>query len=359
MLQIISAWFRRYFSDPEAVVLVLILLGGILLLLLVGHILTPALVSLVIAYLLQGIVLRLERLGLPHVMAVIVTFTLFVGLLIWGILWFVPLLWQQATHLIGQLPQMATRGQMLFSHLAAAYPNYISQDQLQTLLVEFKADLAKAGQLLLSASIASIPTVMMVVVYLVLVPLMVYFFLMDKTLLVNWMKKYLPKKRGVIRELWFEINRQIGNYVRGKVFEIILVSIACYILFASLHLSYAMLLSALVGISVIIPYVGAIMVTIPIVMIGFFQWGWNAQFAYLMLGYTILVILDGNILVPLLFSEVVNLHPIAIILSILFFGGLWGFWGVFFAIPLAIVVKAVLEIWPKHPLENAHETSRS
>ena len=56
--------------------------------------------------------------------------------------------------------------------------------------------------------------------------------------------------------------------------------------------------------------------------------------------------LDGYLLVPLLFSEVVNLHPVAIIIAILIFGGLWGFWGVFFAIPLATLVQAVLNAWP-------------
>jgi putative permease len=62
--------------------------------------------------------------------------------------------------------------------------------------------------------------------------------------------------------------------------------------------------------------------------------------------YLVIQALDGNVLVPLLFSEVVNLHPIAIIVAILVFGGLWGFWGVFFAIPLATLVQAVLKAWP-------------
>ena len=61
---------------------------------------------------------------------------------------------------------------------------------------------------------------------------------------------------------------------------------------------------------------------------------------------------DGIVLVPLLFSEAVSLHPVAIIVAILFFGGIWGFWGVFFAIPLATVVKAVLSAWHEN-----HNTS--
>ncbi len=68
--------------------------------------------------------------------------------------------------------------------------------------------------------------------------------------------------------------------------------------------------------------------------------------------YLVLQALDGNVLVPLLFSEVVKLHPIAIILAILVFGGLWGFWGVFFAIPLATLAHAVIRAWPRQPLKN-------
>jgi putative permease len=57
--------------------------------------------------------------------------------------------------------------------------------------------------------------------------------------------------------------------------------------------------------------------------------------------------LDGNVLVPVLFSEAVNLHPVSIILAVLFFGGIWGFWGIFFAIPLATLLKAMVTAWPR------------
>ena len=67
----------------------------------------------------------------------------------------------------------------------------------------------------------------------------------------------------------------------------------------------------------------------------------------MMIAYAIIQALDGNVLVPLLFSEALNLHPVAIIVAILVFGGLWGFWGIFFAIPLATVVQAVLKAWPR------------
>ena len=87
--------------------------------------------------------------------------------------------------------------------------------------------------------------------------------------------------------------------------------------------------------------------TIPIALIGLFQWALVQQFTILMIAYFFIQALDGNVLVPLLFSEAVNLHPVAIIIAVLVFGGFWGFWGVFFAIPLATLLKAVMNAWPR------------
>jgi putative permease len=165
---------------------------------------------------------------------------------------------------------------------------------------------------------------------------------------MGMMSSLLPSRRPVLMQIWHEMNLQMANYVRGKVLEIVIVAIVSYISFLALGLDYAALLALLVGLSVVIPYIGAAVVTIPVLMVGFFQWGWEAQFMWLAVVYGIIQFLDGNVLVPLLFSEAVNLHPLVIILAVLIFGGLWGFWGIFFAIPLATLVKAIYNAWPRN-----------
>ncbi|MFA0500414.1 AI-2E family transporter, partial [Vibrio sp. 10N.222.46.A1] len=122
-----------------------------------------------------------------------------------------------------------------------------------------------------------------------------------------------------------------------------------------LDLRYSALLAVAVGFSVLIPYIGAAAVTVPVAIVGLFQWGLEPQFYWLLLAYGIIQALDGNVLVPVLFSEAVNLHPVAIIVAVLVFGGLWGFWGVFFAIPLATLVKAVWNALPSHALDDDPE----
>jgi putative permease len=352
MVQVLYNWYKRYFSNPEAVILFLAIIFALLLIKFMGQMLAPVFASVVISYLLQWIVARLEASRMPHFLAVLLVYIGFLGLLV-SLLGIFPLLWQQMVNLARELPNMVGHGQQLLMHLPEQYPDYISPEQLVQLLGEVRGTVTQLGQSLLSLSIASIPGLMMLSVYLVLVPLLVYFFLMDRAAIIGWFVSYMPRQRRLISQVWAEVHEQIGNYIRGKILEIMIVGIVCYIVFSLMQLQYAFLLAALVGLSVIIPYIGAVLVTIPIMVIAFLQWGWTAYFAYFMLAYGIIIAIDANVLVPLLFSEVVKLHPVAIIIAVLVFGGLWGFWGVFFAIPLASFVKAVLTAWPEQAVKKA------
>jgi putative permease len=215
-------------------------------------------------------------------------------------------------------------------------------------------ELSTIGQQVLSFSVTNIPMLIGLMIYLILVPILVFFFLKDSKLILAWCAGFLPQKRPMMARVWKEMNQQFANYVRGKVIEILIVGAVSYVAFVLLGLNYAALLAIVVGLSVVIPFIGAAVVTLPVALVAFFQWGWSAPFIYLMLVYTIIQVLDGNVLVPLLFSEAVNLHPVSIILAVLVFGGLWGFWGVFFAIPLATLVKAILYAWPIAAEEVSH-----
>jgi putative permease len=106
-----------------------------------------------------------------------------------------------------------------------------------------------------------------------------------------------------------------------------------------------MLISLFVGLSVIIPYIGVTVMGFVMALVAFIQWGWSQEFATAMVAYLVIQILDGNLLAPLLLSGVVDLHPVAIVVAVLLFGGLWGLWGLFFAIPLATLANAVIKAW--------------
>ena len=167
--------------------------------------------------------------------------------------------------------------------------------------------------------------------------------LKDRDKLLRFLSNLLPSRRPMMWKIWKEMNLQMANFVRGKAIEIVIVGLVSYVAFLFLGLNYAALLALLVGLSVIVPYVGALLVTIPVSMVAYLQWGWGGDLFLLLGVYAAIQALDGNVLVPLLFSEAVNLHPVSIILAVILFGGIWGFWGVFFSIPLATLIKEVTE----------------
>jgi putative permease len=274
----------------------------------------------------------------------------FVTLILFGLL---PLLSTQATQFVQQIPSMLNVGQEVLLKLPESYPEIASAQQIDEIMVLIRTELTSWGQKLLSVSLASVMGLITVLIYLVLMPILIFFLMKDKELLVIWMGRLAPGEHQLVSQVWSEVDRQIGNYVRGKFWEILIVWFACLMTFSVLGLQYAMLLSVLVGLSVLIPFVGAAVVTIPVVFVAWFQWGFGSEFLTLFIAYLVIQALDGNLLVPTLFSEVNNLHPVAIITAVLIFGGLWGVLGVFFAIPLATLVHAVLNAWPRQPQDLA------
>ena len=106
-----------------------------------------------------------------------------------------------------------------------------------------------------------------------------------------------------MQSVFSEMNDQLFNYVTGKFLEMIIVASFSYALFAILGLPYAVLIAILVGLSVIIPIFGAILVTIPVVLIGLYEWGLTENFYWLLSLYLLIQVLDGNVLVPILFSN--------------------------------------------------------
>lgn len=347
MFEYLRTWYTRNFSDPQVITLVLFLLSGFAVVIFAGDILAPLLASIVIAYLLEGAVTLLQRSKTPRIVALLIVFCIFIAVLLLLLFVFIPVLSKQITEFFKDLPNMVSQGHQLLMQLPERFPNLVKETQVDEMMVFIRGEVLGLGQALISKPLASVIGLITILVYLILMPLLVFFLLKDKSMILKWIEDFLPGERDLTNEVWFEVNQKIASYVRGKFIEIFIVMSATYITFTFLGLNYAMLLAVLVGLSVIIPYAGAAVVTLPVMFIAYVQWGISSEFAYVLLAYGIIQFLDGNILVPLLFSEVVNLHPVAIIVSVLFFGGIWGIWGVFFAIPLATLVNAIINAWPK------------
>ena len=345
-------WFKHQLSDPQVVFLAIFLIVLLLVISYAGETLAPVIAGIVIAYLLEGLISRLTRIGVPRILAVwavFLCFVIFLTSLIFGLL---PVLYNQLTEVVQQIPYILSKGQAGLMTLPEKYPDLISVDQVGEMIAQARVQLTDFGQSLVKSSITGAASIITIMIYVVLLPILVFFFIKDKDRILDWFKDFLPDDHALATRVWGDVDSQIANYIRGKFWEILIVWMVTLVTFATLGLQYALLLSFLVGISVLIPYVGAAVVTIPVVIIAWFQWGSTSEFVTLVAVYLIIQTLDGNLLVPLLFSEVINIHPVAIIVAVLVFGGIWGLWGIFFAIPLATLVHSILVAWPTTPTSS-------
>ncbi len=358
-MNLLTAWFKRTFADPQVVILGIVLVIGFAVVLGFGKMLAPVFAGIVIAYLLEAVVVTLQRVGLPRLASVWLVFLLFLASGLFLLFGLVPMLTRQLSQLVQQLPNYINQGQHLLQQLPERYPQLVTEKQVQQFIDSVGTEVATAGQQFVTWSIGSVGNVVGLLVLLVLLPVLVFFLIKDKRQLIDWFSAYLPTERHLVSSVWADVEAQIASYVRGKVGEILIVGAVTYVTFVAFGLQYAALLATMVGVSVLIPYIGAAVVTIPIAFVAFFQWGWGWEFGQVIIAYAIIQALDGNVLVPLLFSEALNLHPVAIIVAILVFGGLWGFWGIFFAIPLATLVQAVLKAWPRVMQEDSLQADDS
>ncbi len=352
MIFYLKDWYNRNFSDPQVAVLAIFLFAGLASIIFIGNILAPLIAGVVIAYVLDGAIQQFEKSRIPRFflfLIVYVGFLFFVVLLMFGI---VPLLSKQLAGLFKEIPDAYEAIMIYIEGLPGRYPNIIEQGQIVEFVASIHAQIGNFGQQAISFSLASFLDLITIVVYLFLVPLLVFFLLKDKEKIVEWVVQSLPDNRKLSNTVWINVNNKIAGYIRGKFLEILIVWLLTYIVFEFFDLEYSILLSFLVGLSVIIPYVGAIIVTVPVAFVAYMQWGFTSDCAYVLLAYIAIQIIDGNLIVPVLFSEIVDLHPVAIIAAILIFGSIWGIWGVFFAIPLATLVDAIFAAWPKTTLSE-------
>ncbi|WP_392560050.1 AI-2E family transporter [Orbus mooreae] len=348
MFKLLMDWYRRRFSDPNAASLVITIVVLFLSIYFFNKILLPIIIAIVLSYLLNTPVDFLHKKGLPRTLSVSIVLLLFISLVLLGMVILVPLIWQQGVSLVRNIPNMLTFFNNFLTTLPEHYPELIDVGLFDAVIQSVKDKVAQTGNSLLQFSIVSIFSLVSVIFNAVMIPIMMFFLLKDKDAIWGYCSKLLPRNRRVLNKVAAEMDQQIANYIVGSVLHIIILFTVSYIVFWFLGLDYSLLLAFIVGICVLIPYVGIIISTIPVIIVALFQWGISTDFGILIFAYIVIQMLDGNVIVPLLYSEKLNLHPLVIIVATLVFGGLWGFWGIFFAIPLATLVKAIINAWPKN-----------
>lgn len=344
MLEIFLKWYYKKILNKQVIYFFLILFTFFCFIFFFSDILTPILISFIFSYLLEWPVKQLMKIKIKRVFSILIVLVFFIGISFMIILIIMPILWKEGINLLFDLPSMFSTFNKYLKKLPDRYPILLDVGIFDMLIVYLRNYFLKFSENMVKYSLASFVGIISLLIYLILIPLMIFFLLKDKDKIIFFFRNVFFKKNILFWKFYTEINKEMENYIYGKIIEMVIVGCFSYLFFVILKLRYSLFFSVCIGFAVLIPYIGSVMVTIPLILVAIFQWGIGSHFWTLVITYFIIQGINGNLLVPILFSEVINLHPLIIILSTIIFGKVFGFWGVFFAIPLTILIKTVIKV---------------
>ncbi len=307
----------------------------LLLLWFMGHVLVPFLVGGAIAYFLDPVADRLERMGLSRVAATTVISLVALMVTVLLVLAIIPTLVNQLTALVNSAPEIARR---LQGFLLERFPDLAdSTSTIRTTLAELGAAIQARGAQLASGVVNSALGVVSAVVFLLVVPVVAFYLLLDWDHMIDRIDSLLPRDHApVVRRLAREIDAVLAGFVRGQVSVCLILGVYYSVALMLAGLQFGLIVGAIAGTITFIPYVGALVGGALAIGLALFQfWGDWVSIGIVGAIFAAGQFIEGNILTPKLVGKSVGLHPVWLLLALSAFGSLFGFAGMLVAVPVA------------------------
>jgi predicted PurR-regulated permease PerM len=335
-------------------VLALVLLRGILL---------PFVAGLVLAYLLDPLADRLQRLGIARLPATLAILCVFVLLLILGLVVIVPVLVNQLAAFVARMPETVSRLQQLaVEHGGPLIERFGGPGALGDIESSL-GNLMTQGASWLGAFLQSLwsggQAIVGIFSLLVITPVVAFYLLVDWDRMVTKVDSWLPRRHvETIRMLAREMDHAIAGFLRGQALVCLILGTFYAVGLTLVGLNFGTLIGLVSGLLTFIPYVGSLtgLVLSGGVAIVQFWPDWPmivATFAIFFVGQFV----EGNILSPKLVGDAVGVHPVWLMFALLAFGSLFGFLGLLLAVPIAasigVIVRFALRQYLTSPLYDA------
>jgi predicted PurR-regulated permease PerM len=313
---------------------------------LLSPILAPFLFAAILAYILDPLVERLSRPGVPRVLSVLVVLTIALLLLVALVLIVLPLLYKETRLLVDKLPALLD---WVNGHAAPWLKAKLDIDlQLdidtakQMAADAFAQNDGLAKGLLRSVGIGGL-AIIAFLANLLLVPVVLFYLLRDWNGLVGSVDRLIPRRvHGKVSQMAREIDAVLAEWLRGQLLVVVIMS--CYYVTALwiARLDFALPIGILTGLAVIVPYVGITVGLLLATAAALLQFDTASGVLWVWLAIGVGQGLEGMAVTPLIVGKRIGLHPVAVIFALLAFGQLFGFFGVLLALPASAVLLVAL-----------------
>ncbi|WP_164668522.1 AI-2E family transporter [Virgibacillus doumboii] len=303
------------------------------------HLFSPFLVSGLIAYLLYPVIKKMHEYNIPKGLAIILIYLLFFGGVAYLIYRIYPAVIHQLSDLNKQLPHLITMYRD-FIYSLYEYTAFLPEnvhDKMDELIYEAETYIEN----LLTNLVRGFTKIFDMIIFLTIIPVLVFYFLKDYVKIKNYFKKWIPNKyQDKTGEVCHAIDESLGNYIRGQFIVCLFVGVTAYAVFYFLDIKYALLLAIIIALTNIIPYFGPIIGAVPAVAI-------TAAVSLklvliVLLSIFIIQLIEGNLLSPYIVGKSINIHPIAIIFALLLGSQISGVVGLILAVPILTIVNVIV-----------------
>ncbi len=321
------------------------LAGGVLLMALiyrVGHMLVPFVLGTALAYFLNPLADRLQRLGFSRAWAVAVISLVGLSALIAAALWLLPALIGQVRQAVEALPRTVRSG---FDLLTLRFPELMEDGSfLRQIMTDFTERLRLIALSLVGGTVNTVLSAVGTVVFIIATLTVSIYLLYDWNRIVAGVNRRLPPEQApLIRRLARDIDGVMTGFVRGQVIVGALLATFYSTVLMALGLNYALLIGLLSGILNFIPYLGSSSGFVLATGVALVQyWGDWWQVALIAFVFVAGQVVEGNFITPRIVGDSVKLHPVLLLLALAVGGTLFGFAGLLLGVPLAAAAGVVV-----------------
>ncbi|MBK5275750.1 MAG: AI-2E family transporter [Desulfuromonadales bacterium] len=304
------------------------------------HTISCFLLSWIIAYLLDPLVIKFETYGLKRIYALALLYVILGILAIFFLTFMLPKLTMSWDAFLRELPQYIQKIKQTAFEWKARIPDNYGSDEIQWLLDTVSANVDTATEKTGAWAYGFAGRIFFNLFNILLSPILVFFMLYYKQTVIRTLSSWIPDQRRVIvLDISQEVNSSIGGYLRGQVIISIIVAILVSLALVVIQIPHPFLCGIFAGAASVLPFIGVIIAIFPALFFAWFQYQSMAVLVKILIAFAVIYFLEGYIVKPLVFKKSMDLNPLVTIIVVMALGELLGFWGILLALPIAAALK--------------------
>ncbi|HEX9079774.1 MAG TPA: AI-2E family transporter [Desulfuromonadaceae bacterium] len=304
------------------------------------HTISCFLLSWVIAYLLDPLVVYVEKRGIRRFGALGLLYAVLGVLTVFFFTFMVPKLTMGWNSFINDLPLYMQKIKQVGLEWKEQLPDRYGSDEIQWLLDKLSANINTAAENAGMKIYGFATRIFFNIFNVVLSPILVFFMLYYKDTVVETLASWIPERhRELVLAIGREVNSSIGGYLRGQVIVSIIVGLLASLALFFMDIPHPIFCGVFAGLASILPFIGVIIAVLPALFFAWFKFQTLASLAKTVLAFAVIYFLEGYVIKPVVFKKSMNLNPLVTIIIVMALGELIGFWGILLALPVASAVK--------------------